>query len=180
MGRRDSERRGLRRLLRPGGQRVGPGIDFFATLKKSGNFIPVGTTPQTVASGQTPISIDWDYNNLAYTKEFPAAKWGVAIPSDGVYGGYYAQAVNASAPHPWAARLWQEFMFSDQGQIIFLKGFTHPARFNDLAKRKKLPASLLSALPAPALYAQAKFASIPQQTAAKAKIATDWPSKVGS
>jgi len=91
-----------------------------------------------VASGQTPISIDWDYNNLAYTKEFPAAKWGVAIPSDGVYGGYYAQAVNAAAPHPWAARLWQEFMYSDQGQIIFLKGFTHPARFNDLAKRKKL------------------------------------------
>jgi putative spermidine/putrescine transport system substrate-binding protein len=159
---------------------VGPGIDFFATLKKSGNFIPVGTTPQTVASGQTPISIDWDYNNLAYTKEFPAAKWGVTIPSDGVYGGYYAQAINASAPHPWAARLWQEFMFSDQGQIIFLKGFTHPARFNDLAKRKKLPASLLSALPAPELYAKAKFASIPQQTAAKAKIAAEWPTKVGS
>jgi putative spermidine/putrescine transport system substrate-binding protein len=159
---------------------VGPGIDFFASLKKSGNYIPVGTTPQTVASGQTPISIDWDYNNLAYAKEFPAAKWGVSIPSDGVYGGYYAQAVNATAPHPWTARLWQEFMFSDQGQIIFLKGFTHPARFNDLAKRKKLPASLLTALPPAALYAQAKFASIPQQTAAKAKIATDWPAKVGS
>jgi len=159
---------------------VGPGIDFFATLKKSGNYIPVGTTPQTVASGQTPISIDWDYNNLAYTKEFPAAKWGVAIPSDGVYGGYYAQAVNATAPHPWAARLWQEFMFSDQGQIIFLKGFTHPSRFNDLAKRKKLPASLLKALPAPELYAKAKFASIPQQSKAKATIATDWPAKVGS
>jgi putative spermidine/putrescine transport system substrate-binding protein len=159
---------------------VGPGIDFFATLKKSGNYIPVGTTPQTVASGQTPISIDWDYNNLAYIEEFPAAKWGVTIPSDGVYGGYYAQAVNATAPHPWAARLWQEFMFSDQGQIIFLKGFTHPARFNDLAKRKKLPPSLLKALPPAALYAKAQFASIPQQTAAKAKIATDWPAKVGS
>ena len=140
---------------------VGPGIDFFATLKKSGQLHPGrGRHQQTVASGQTPISIDWDYNNLAYTKEFPAAKWGVAIPSDGVYGGYYAQAINATAPHPWAARLWQEFMFSDQGQIIFLKGFTHPARFNDLAKRKKLPASLLTALPAPALYAKAKFASI--------------------
>ena len=58
------------------------------------------TTPQTVASGQTPISIDWDYNNLAYIKEFPAANWGVTIPSDGVYGGYYAQAINATAPHP--------------------------------------------------------------------------------
>ena len=91
------------------------------------------TTPQTVASGQTPISIDWDYNNLAYIKEFPAANWGVTIPSDGVYGGYYAQAINATAPHPWAARLWQEFLYSDQGQIIWLKGCAHPARFNDLA-----------------------------------------------
>src|SRR5207247_4694463 len=68
-------------------QDVTPGIDFFAALKKSGNYIPVQTTPQTVASGQTPISIDWDYNNLAYVKEFPAAKWGVNVPSDGVYGG---------------------------------------------------------------------------------------------
>jgi putative spermidine/putrescine transport system substrate-binding protein len=41
------------------------GVDFFSQLKKAGNYIPVGTTPQTVQSGQTPISIDWDYNNLA-------------------------------------------------------------------------------------------------------------------
>jgi putative spermidine/putrescine transport system substrate-binding protein len=158
---------------------VGPGIDFFATMKKSGNYIPVQTTSATVASGQTPISIDWDYNNLAYVKEFPAARWKVNIPSDGVYGGYYAQAINASAPHPWAARLWEEFLYSDQGQVLWLKGFAHPARFNDLAKRKKLPKALLDALPAPSLYAKAKFASLGQQTAGKAKIATDWPSKVG-
>jgi putative spermidine/putrescine transport system substrate-binding protein len=158
---------------------VGPGIDFFSQLKKSGNFIPVGTTPQTVASGQTPISIDWDYNNLAYIKEFPAARWAVTIPSDGVYGGYYAQAVSATAPHPWSARLWQEFLYSDQGQILFLKGFAHPARFNDLAERNKLPKALLNALPAPSLYAKAKFASIGQQNSAKAKIAAEWPSKVG-
>jgi putative spermidine/putrescine transport system substrate-binding protein len=160
-------------------QNVGPGIDFFAALKKSGNYIPVATTPQTVASGQTPISIDWDYNNLAYIKEFPAANWAVTIPSDGVYGGYYAQAVNATAPHPYAARLWQEFIYSDQGQILYLKGFAHPARFNDLAQRKVLPKSLLSALPSPALYAKVKFASIGQQTTAKNLIATQWPTKVG-
>jgi putative spermidine/putrescine transport system substrate-binding protein len=158
---------------------VGPGIDFFASLKKSGNFIPVQTTPQTVASGQTPISIDWDYNNLAYVKEFPAANWGVTIPADGVYAGYYAQAINASAPHPWAARLWEEFCYSDQGQLIWLKGFSHPARFNDLAQRKVLPKNLLAALPSPALYAKVKFASLSQQTNAKAKIASEWPSKVG-
>jgi putative spermidine/putrescine transport system substrate-binding protein len=159
---------------------VGPGIDYFAALKKSGNFIPIQTTPQTVASGQTPISIDWDYNNLAYIKEFPAAKWAVTIPSDGVYGGPYAQAINANAPHPWAARLWQEFLYSDQGQVIYLKGFTHPARFNDLAKRKKLPKSLLAALPPAATYAKVQFASIAQQTVAKNTIAQQWPAKVGA
>ena len=53
---------------------IGPGIDFFAKLKNAGNFIPVQATPQTIASGQTPITIDWDYLNLAYGKEFPAAK----------------------------------------------------------------------------------------------------------
>jgi putative spermidine/putrescine transport system substrate-binding protein len=159
---------------------VAPGIDFFAQLKKSGNYIPVGTTSATVASGQTPISLDWDYNNLAYVKEFPAARWAVSIPSDGVYGGYYAQAINANAPHPWAARLWEEFLYSDQGQILFLKGFAHPARFNDLAKRNKLPKALLSALPPASLYAKAKFASLGQQSAAKALIAQQWPAKVGS
>jgi putative spermidine/putrescine transport system substrate-binding protein len=159
---------------------VGPGIDFFAKLKQSGNFIPVQSTPQTVASGQTPISIDWDYLNLAYGKEFPAANWKVSIPSDGVYGAYYCQAINASAPHPWMARLWEEFLYSDQGQLLWLKGFSHPARFADLAKRKKIPNALLSALPPASIYAKVKFASSGQQTKAKALIAQQWPSKVGA
>ncbi len=159
---------------------VGPGIDFFAKLKQSGNFIPVQSTPQTVASGQTPISIDWDYLNLAYTKEYPGANWKTTIPADGVYGSYYCQAINATAPHPNAARLWQEFMYSDQGQIIWLKGFTHPARFQDLSKRKVIPKSLLTALPSAAIYAKVKFANAGQQTKAKNLIASEWPSKVGS
>jgi len=158
---------------------VSAGIDFFQKLKQAGNFIPVQTTSATVASGQTPISIDWDYNNLAYVSEFPAARWKVNIPSDGVYGGYYAQAINATAPHPWTARLWEEFIYSDQGQILYLKGFAHPARFNDLAKRHKLPKALLNALPPASLYAKAKFASLSQQDKAKATIAAQWPSKVG-
>jgi putative spermidine/putrescine transport system substrate-binding protein len=159
---------------------VGPGIDFFAKLKQSGNYIPVQSTPQTVASGQTPISIDWDYLNLAYTKQYPGANWKTVIPSDGVYGAYYAQAINATAPHPYAARLWQEFMYSDQGQIIWLKGFTHPARFQDLAGRKVIPKALLSALPSASIYAKIKFASAGQQTKAKNLVTSQWPGKVGT
>ena len=158
---------------------VQAGIDFWATLKKSGNYIPVQTTPQTVASGQTPISLDWDYNNKAYVTEFPAANWGFTVPADGVYGGYYAQAINATAPHPNAARLWEEFLYSDQGQIIWLKSGAHPARFNDLVARKVIPKAVLASLPPASLYTNVKFASLGQKTAAKNLIAQKWPTQVG-
>jgi putative spermidine/putrescine transport system substrate-binding protein len=159
---------------------VQPGIDFFAKLKQSGNFIPVQATPQTVASGQTPIVIDWDYLNLAYVKEFPAAGWTATIPADGVYGAYYCQAINATAAHPWAARLWQEFCYSDQGQLLWLKGFSHPARFADMAKRNAVPKALVAALPSAALYNKVKFANPKQNTDAKALITAQWASKVGA
>jgi putative spermidine/putrescine transport system substrate-binding protein len=158
---------------------VSAGIDFWASMKKNGNYIPVQTTPQTVASGQTPISLDWDYNNLAYVKEFPAANWGFTVPADGVYGGPYAQAISAYAPHPYAARLWQEFLYSDQGQIIWLKGGAHPARFADLVARKVIPKAVLASLPSSAIYTKVKFASLGQQTNAKNLIAQQWPTKVG-
>lgn len=158
---------------------IGPGIDFFQKLKAAGNFIPVQATPQTIASGQTPIVIDWDYLNLAYTKEFPSAKIKVSVPTVGVYGAYYCQAINATAPHPWAARLWQEFLYSDQGQLLWLKGYSHPALFDDMVKRKVVPAALLRALPSPEAYAKVKFASPKQLSAARAKIQAEWPSKVG-
>jgi putative spermidine/putrescine transport system substrate-binding protein len=154
---------------------VGPGISFFHELKKAGNFIPVDATPQTVASGQTPIVIDWDYLNLAYAKEFPAVHWKVSLDPK-PYGSFYCQAINATAPHPNAAKLWMEFLYSDQGQLIWLKGYSHPARFQNLAKRKKVPAALLKALPSAKLYAKVKFATEAQQVAAKAKIAAEWPS----
>ncbi len=127
---------------------VGPGIDFFAKLKAAGNWIPVDASPQTVASGQTPIVIDWDYLNLAYGPEFPAAKWKTVLPSDGVYGAYYCQAINATAPHPWAARLWEEFLYSDQGQLLWLKGYSHPARFQDLSAAEGDPEGAAERAPA--------------------------------
>ena len=159
---------------------IGPGIDFFKRLKDAGNFLPVQATPQTIASGQTPIVIDWDYLNLAYIKEFPSARIAVSVPSDGVYGAHYCQAINATAPHPWAARLWQEFLYSDAGQLLWLKGFSHPARFADMTKRKVIPAALLRQLPTPALYDKVRFATAGQSSAARAKIAAEWPAKVGS
>src|SRR6185295_12927959 len=153
-------------------------IDYFKRLKDAGNFIPVQATPQTIASGQTPITIDWDYLNLAYIKEFPAARIAVSIPTTGVYGAHYCQAINATGPHQYAARLWQEFLYSDAGQLLWLKGYSHPARFADMARRKVIPKALLSALPDPSAYASVKFASLGQIARAKDKLAKEWGPKV--
>jgi putative spermidine/putrescine transport system substrate-binding protein len=157
---------------------ITPGIDFFAKLNKAGKFQAVNVTPQTVASGQTPVTIDWDYLQIGNKKTFTNFKWDVAVPKSGVYGGYYCQAVNSTAPHPWAGRLWEEFLYSDQGQLLFLKGFAHPARFTDLVARKVVPKPLLQQLPSASLYAGVKFASLGQISKAKAIVAAQWGPKV--
>ncbi|NEE43968.1 ABC transporter substrate-binding protein, partial [Streptomyces sp. SID8455] len=68
---------------------------------KSGNFIPVESTPATVEKGETPISIDWDYLNAGYADQFKGkgVDWKVSVPADGVYAQFYSQAINKDAPH---------------------------------------------------------------------------------
>lgn len=79
---------------------IQPGLDFFAKLKKNGNYTPVESTPATVEKGETPISIDWDYLNAGYADEFKSkgVDWTVSIPSDGQYAMFYSQAINKDAP----------------------------------------------------------------------------------
>jgi putative spermidine/putrescine transport system substrate-binding protein len=144
-----------------------------------GNFIPVDATPATVSSGQTPVTIDWDYLQLAYGEEFEAnVTWVVSVPTDGVFGNFYCQAINAEAPHPFAARLWQEFLYSDEGQLLWLKGFTHPARFQDMDERGVIPQDLLDQLPPAQSYETVQFPTPEQSDAQSAQIAEQWGPKV--
>ena len=91
---------------------------------------PRTSTPATIESGQTPVVIDWDYLNTASVVDQAATDWKVFIPSNAALGGYYYQAIDEDAPHPAAARLWQEFLFCPQnavgGQNLFLAGWRGP------------------------------------------------------
>lgn len=153
---------------------IGPGIDFFKKLKDAGNFNPVEVTPATVQSGETPLSIDWDYLNAAQVDTLKKAgvKYEVNVPTDGVFGSFYSQAINKFAPHPAAARLWEEFLYSDQGQNIWLKGLSRPVRLDPLQKSGKADAAALKALPQ--VDAQVKFPDDKQQTAAKDVVTKRW------
>ncbi len=105
---------------------IAPGVEFFRKLNEAGNFLPVDPTPATIESGQTPVVIDWNYLNATETKKLPS--WQVLVPPDNAVAGYYYQAINKDAPHPAAARLWQEFLFSDEGQNLYAVGGVRPVR----------------------------------------------------
>ncbi len=124
---------------------IAPGVEFFRKLKEAGNFLPVDPTPATVESGQTPVVIDWNYLNATETKKLPT--WQVVVPPDDPVAGYYYQAINKDAPHPAAARLWQEFLYSDEGQNLFAAGGVRPVRADQMRAAgtfdKSVAASLL-------------------------------------
>ena len=157
------------------------GLKFFADLNKSGNFVPVIGKAASLAQGATPIVLRWDYNALADRDTLKGnPKVEVIVPKTGVVAGVYVQAISAYAPHPNAAKLWMEYLYSDAGQIGWLKGYCHPIRFNDLAASKKIPADVLAKLPAPEAYAKAVFPTLAEQGAAKGTITKQWDSVVGA
>jgi putative spermidine/putrescine transport system substrate-binding protein len=107
---------------------IQPGVDFFQQLNQAGNFLPLDPTPATIASGETPVVIDWSYNNLAAATENEGQRnWKTTVLPGSAVGSYYNQAINVDAPHPAAARLWQEFIFSPEAQNLYLAAGAYPS-----------------------------------------------------
>jgi putative spermidine/putrescine transport system substrate-binding protein len=152
-----------------------PGIDYFAKMNDAGNLLKVDPTSATVASGETPVTFDWDYVNAAYTKDVP--KWKVTILPGKGYAGYYNQAINKDAPHPAAARLWEEFLYTDKVQNLWLAGGARPARADAMANAGTIDKKLFAALPpAPST---AVVPTDKQSTAAGALLGREWAAAIG-
>lgn len=158
-----------------------PGLEFFKKLNDAGNLLPVIAKPATIAKGETPISLRWDYNALANRDQTAGnPEIAVVIPKTGILAGVYVQAISAFAPHPNAAKLWMEYLYSDEGQLIWLKGYSRPVRYDDLLKRSVIPADLAAKLPSPELYAKAAFPTAAQISPATDTIKQNWDKVVGA
>ena len=152
---------------------ITPGITFFQKLHQEGNFVETPGLPGAIASGQTPIVIDWDYNNAAAAVANKGKfKWTTAIPTDASFAAFYAQAISAKAPHPAAARLWLEYLYSATGQNLWLKGLSRPVELQAMIKNKTVNKTYLKALPPVSKPAQ--YPSLAQVTAAEAAVAQQW------
>ena len=161
---------------------IEPGIEFFGKLAQAGNYNPVAATPATLTGGQTPIVVNWDYLSLGYKKAAAAenkAQITVALPENAQpYGNFYCQAISAYAPNPNSAKLWMEYLYSDEGQLEFLKGFAHPIRFQAMVSAGKIPADVMAELPSADAYKNVKFATQEQAAKAQKALADNWPKVV--
>jgi putative spermidine/putrescine transport system substrate-binding protein len=157
-----------------------PGLDFFKQLNDAGNLVPIIATAATVAAGETPITIRWTYNALS-NRDSTAASGGpeiaVVVPATGRFAGVYVQGISAFAPHPNAAKLWQEFLYSDEGQNIWLEGYCHPIRYENLVEEGKVPQEQLDKLPD---VEGAVFPTLDQLNAATTLITENWDAAVGA
>jgi putative spermidine/putrescine transport system substrate-binding protein len=153
---------------------VSKGVDFFHQLKQKGNFVPVIGNAATVKAGQTPVLLQWDYNSLTHVKDVPT--WKVFVPPSATIFGSYAQAINKQAPHPAAARLWEEFVYSDAGQNIFLNGACRPVRQTAMKTSGSIDGTALAALPA--VSGTPLYPTQAQQVAAGTYVSANWSAAI--
>ena len=154
---------------------IAPGVSYFKQLHQAGNFVPVTASASTVESGQTPILIWWDYL-LASEVQTQDKNFKVVIPSDGTYAGYYDQAISKTAPDPAAARLWEEFLYSQEGQNLFLAGPARPIELPSLQSAGTVNKTALAALPAVPSNVSATLPTTSQLSAAQTVVSQQWPS----
>ncbi len=155
-----------------------PGLEFFKKLNDMKNFVPVIGNATSVTLGETPIRLAWTYNALA---DKDAAKGNppieVVVPTTGRFGGMYVQAISKYAPHPNAAKLWMEYLYSDEGQNAWLKGYCVPIRHEDMLANGTVDKDAEAKLP------DTKGVVLPtldQITAASGVITKGWPTVVGA
>jgi putative spermidine/putrescine transport system substrate-binding protein len=157
---------------------IAKGVNFFHSLKQAGNFVPVQATNATIKAGTTPVVINWDYLNTASVVG-QGANWKVFVPSNATLGGYYAQAINKNAPDPAAARLWEEFLYSQAasgGQNLWLQGGARPVEQAAMTSNGLLDKAAAASLPPVA--GTPVFLTGTQATGAATYLASNWAQAV--
>jgi putative spermidine/putrescine transport system substrate-binding protein len=156
---------------------IATGVSWFSKLKSAGNFDPVQATSATIKAGTTPVAFNWDYLNLPSSVGVPG--WRVFVPAGDPLASYNAQAISKDAPHPAAARLWEEFLYSqapDGGQNLWLQGGARPVEQAAMTSNRTVDSSAASKLPP--VSGTPVFLTQSQATDAASYLAANWAKAV--
>jgi putative spermidine/putrescine transport system substrate-binding protein len=159
---------------------IDPGLAYFDKLNKAGNFTSVAPSKANVEKGEAKIAILWDYNSLPMRDDLasvsPAVPIQVVIPSDGTTQAPYCHIINKYAAHPNAAKLFREYILTDEVQILQAQKYARP-----LVQGVQIPADLAAKFPAESQYSSVKpIKDWKAAAAAVQRLATDWTIEVGS
>lgn len=157
---------------------VAPGVSFFATLNKNGAFVNTIADATTAENGTTNVILWWDYLQANGGVDVPG--WTVTIPTDALLGEYYTQAINADAPDPAAARLWEEYLYSVTGQNLWLAGGARPAELAYMSAHGTANKALVAKLPALPSGETPQYPTTAQITAAATVVDSTWATEVGA
>ncbi|KQO63535.1 ABC transporter substrate-binding protein [Curtobacterium sp. Leaf261] len=159
---------------------IEPGVDYFGKLKSAGNMLNVLPTQATVNSGETPVVVQWSYNNLAWGSAGGSAgnaNWKTVVPKGTALGSYYNQAISVDAPHPAAARLWEEYLYTPDVQNLYLASGAYPSTLAAMEKAGTVDKSVLAKVgKAPSDFVQL---STEQAADAATVLSGKWASTVG-
>ncbi len=159
---------------------IEPGIDYFQKLADSGNLVNITSPAAALSTGEAAVVFDWNYNLIGAKDQIEQSgiNFEMIVPSDGVYGNYYAQPVTVNSPQPNAGRLWVDWLTSDEGSEQYALGGAVPARYQELKDAGKLSDKALSMLPDADILDKISFPTIDQGAQANEKIAESWAQKV--
>jgi len=133
--------------------RLAPALAAFAPLARQHRLALTNVLPALMERGEADVFVLWDFNALTYRDKIPnAADYEILIPSDGSITSGYTTIINKNAPHPNAAMLAREYIFSDAGQLQLARGNARPIRADSL----KLPDDLRRKLIDGAQYRSAR------------------------
>jgi iron(III) transport system substrate-binding protein len=114
------------------------GTQFWKTLHQHGLRFVDGQTNlvQSLVSGDCPIAVSANVHTVAkdIAKGAPLA-W---VKTDPLYANYDGVGVAAKAPHPYAARLWVNYVLSETGQQAIANAYRVPANKSVQPKEPEL------------------------------------------
>lgn len=105
-----------------------PAFEFWTELAKAGRINTLDILQQNFETGEVPMGVIWSYTAIPYKNEISQYAMEATIPSDGTIMSGYASVINKYAPHPYAAALAREYIFSDKGQANLALAGAIPTR----------------------------------------------------
>jgi ABC-type Fe3+ transport system substrate-binding protein/WD40 repeat protein len=154
------------------------GLLYFRRLNEAGRLMPHLGSWRTLDFEGNSVQAWWDFNAVL-NQEFNGPATTTVLPASGVVAGVFVQGISAFAPHPNAARLFEEFLLSDEGQLLLLEGHAHPARLDDLVQRAVVSDQQLANLLAVPPEVEICFPTPEELQAVRAVCAEQWENIVG-